>query len=414
MVVCYNDFMSDKVVRTFFLEEAIRSSYQSLTLHLNEYSSRIWAATEAKRYGRGGISAVHRATGIDYKTIRKGLKELASAQKVIAEKIRACGGGRKRLLDKDPNMSIELDKLVESSTRGDPESLLLWTSKSTYKLAQALSTSGYKVSQTSVHKMLRAKGYSLQSNRKKLEGNQHPDRDAQFTHINDRAKQFQSQNCPVLSIDTKKKENIGNYKNNGKEYSEKGKPIEVKTHDFPDKELGKVSPYGVYDIGRNEGWVNVGISSDTAEFAVNSIRTWWYAMGKKIYENADSIMVTADCGGSNSNRTRLWKWALQKLAIESNKTIYVCHFPPGTSKWNKIEHKMFSYISMNWRAKPLISTEVVVNLIANTTTKTGLKIQAVLDNNIYQTGIKVSKRDFSSINIQKDDFHGEWNYLIKP
>jgi hypothetical protein len=262
--------------------------------------------------------------------------------------------------------------------------------------------------------MLIAKGYSLQSNRKKLEGSQHPDRDAQFNHINDCAKQFQGDDCPVLSIDTKKKENIGNYKNNGKEYSEKGKPILVKTHDFSNKELGKVSPYGIYDVGRNEGWVNVGISSDTAEFAVNSIRTWWYAMGQEVYKNAGSIMVTADCGGSNGNRTRLWKWALQKLATEINKTIYVCHFPPGTSKWNKIEHKMFSYISMNWRAKPLISRETVVNLIANTTTKAGLTIQAALDNNTYQTGIKISKSDFDSINIQNDVFHGEWNYKITP
>lgn len=262
--------------------------------------------------------------------------------------------------------------------------------------------------------MLISKGYSLQSNQKKLEGKQHPDRDAQFININECAKRFQSNNFPVLSIDTKKKESIGNYKNNGKEYSQKGKPTEVKTHDFPDKFLGKVSPYGIYDIGRNEGWVNVGISGDTAEFAVNSIRTWWYAMGREIYEGAGSIMITADCGGSNSNRARLWKYELQKLATELNKEIYVCHFPPGTSKWNKIEHKMFSYISMNWRGKPLISREVVVNLIANTRTKAGLKIQAALDHNSYQTGIKISKQDFDKINIQKDDFHGEWNYTIKP
>jgi len=406
--------MLNKTIILSTLEKAINTSYQSLILHLNERSSRIWAATEANRYGRGGISAVHRATGIDYKTISKGLKELKSEQKVITNKIRAGGGGRKHILDKDPDIGLELDKLIEPSTRGDPESLLLWTSKSTYKLAESLSASGHKVSQTSVHKMLVAKGYSLQSNRKKLEGNQHPDRDAQFNYINNCAKRFQIKNCPVLSIDTKKKESIGNYKNNGKEYCEKGKPISVKTHDFPNKELGKVSPYGIYDIGRNEGWVNVGISSDTAEFAVNSIRTWWYVMGKEIYKNADSIMVTADCGGSNGNRTRLWKWELQKLATELNKTIYVCHFPPGTSKWNKIEHKMFSYISMNWRAKPLISREIVVNLIANTTTKMGLRIQAALDHNTYQTGIKISKSDFDSINIQNDDFHGEWNYKIKP
>jgi len=290
----------------------------------------------------------------------------------------------------------------------------LWTSKSTCKLAEALNESGYKISQTSVHKMLKAKGYSMQANCKKLEGKQHPDRDKQFIHINTQGKAFQSKNCPVLSIDTKKKENIGNYKNRGQEYSQKGKPVPVNTHDFPDKELGKVAPYGVYDIGRNEGWVNVGISRDTARFAVNSIRTWWYVMGNEIYKDAATIMITADCGGSNSNRTRLWKWELQKLAIELNKTIYVCHFPPGTSKWNKIEHKMFSYISMNWRAKPLISRETVVQLIANTKTKSGLTIQAALDENIYEKGVKVSKEDFNTINIERDTFHGEWNYSIKP
>ena len=232
--------------------------------------------------------------------------------------------------------------------------------------------------------------------------------------LNTQGKAFQNKNCPVLSIDTKKKENIGNYKNRGQEYSQKGKPVPVNTHDFPDKELGKVAPYGVYDIGRNEGWVSVGISSDTARFAVNSIRTWWYVMGNEIYKDAATIMITADCGGSNSNRTRLWKWELQKLAIELNKTIYVCHFPPGTSKWNKIEHKMFSYISMNWRAKPLISRETVVQLIANTKTKSGLTIQAALDENIYEKGVKVSKEDFNTINIERDTFHGEWNYSIKP
>jgi hypothetical protein len=396
------------------LEEAIRISYSNLALHLNERSARIWAATEAKRYGYGGISVVHRATGMDHKTIRKGLIELDSEQKLVSEQIRHYGGGRKRVTEHNPNISSALESLIESSTRGDPESLLLWSSKSSYKLVEALKEIGYKVSQTVVYKILISKGYSLKSNKKKLEGKQHPDRDAQFININERAKQFQSEHCPVLSIDTKKKENIGNYKNNGKEYSQQGKAIGVKTHDFPDKKLGKVSPYGVYDIGRNEGWVNVGISSDTAAFAVNSIRTWWYAMGREFYKNARGLMITADCGGSNSNRARLWKYELQKLATELNKEIYVCHFPPGTSKWNKIEHKMFSYISMNWRAKPLISRETVVNLIANTKTKTGLKIKAVMDHNVYQTGIKISKQDFSSINIQKDDFHGEWNYTIKP
>ena len=406
--------MTDTTPTLLPAEEAIRTSYTNLVLHLNERSSRIWAATEANRYGYGGISAVHRMTGIDHKTIRKGIKELEQEQELLASKIRICGGGRQALKVKDPDILLKLAELIESSTRGDPESLLLWSSKSTYKLAEALAAAGHKVSQTSVHKMLIAKGYSMQSNRKKLEGNQQPDRDAQFTHINDSAKDFISKQLPVLSIDTKKKENIGNYKNNGKEYSEKGKPIEVSTYDFPNKTLGKVAPYGVYDIGKNEGWVNVGISSDTAEFAVNSIRTWWYAMGKKLYNDSNTIMITADCGGSNSNRTRLWKWELQKLADELDKSISVCHFPPGTSKWNKIEHKMFSYISMNWRAKPLISVETVVNLIANTKSKSGLKIQAAIDSNPYETGIKISKHDFGTINIEKNEFHGEWNYTIKP
>lgn len=395
-------------------EQAIRTSYADFALHLNERSSRIWAASEAKRYGYGGISAVHRATGMDHKTIRRGLEELQFENKLISNKIRASGGGRKTLLSANPGIELKLSQLVESSTRGDPESLLLWTSKSTYKLATALREVGYKISQTSVHKMLVAKGYSMQSNSKKLEGTQHPDRDAQFMHINESAKSFIGKNLPVLSIDTKKKENIGHYKNNGKEYAEKGTPVPVNTYDFINKKLGKVSPYGVYDIGRNEGWVSVGISSDTAQFAVNSIRTWWYAMGIEIYRTADTIMITADCGGSNSNRTKLWKWELQKLADELDKNIYICHFPPGTSKWNKIEHKMFSYISMNWRAKPLISRETVVNLISNTKTTTGLKIMAALDENIYEKGIKISKKDFSTINLQQDSFHGEWNYTIKP
>jgi Rhodopirellula transposase DDE domain len=410
----YAESMSNNRILLSSREQAIQVSYEALALHLNERSARVWAASEAKRYGYGGISAVHRATAIDHKTIRKGIQELESEEKLTAERIRNCGGGRKCLTKKHAGIDAEISNAVESSTRGDPESLLLWTSKSTGNLAEVLNEAGYKISQTSVHKMLKAKGYSMQANCKKLEGKQHQDRDKQFIHINTQGKVFQGKNCPVLSIDTKKKENIGNYKNKGQEYSQKGKPIAVNTHDFADKKVGKVSPYGVYDIGRNEGWVSVGISSDTARFAVNSIRTWWYVMGNKIYKDADAIMITADCGGSNSNKTKLWKWELQKLATELNKAIYVCHFPPGTSKWNKIEHKMFSYISMNWRAKPLISRETVVQLIANTKTKSGLSIQAALDENIYEKGVKVSKEDFDSINIKNDTFHGEWNYTIRP
>ena len=395
-------------------EESIRTSYGNLSLHLNERSSRIWAATEANRYGYGGISAVHRATGMDHKTIRKGIAELQLEHKEVASRIRSCGGGRKSIVSEEPDIVSKLYELLESSTRGDPESPLLWTNKSTYNLTKSLVDLGYNISQTTTHKMLISKGYSMQANKKKLEGKTHLDRDAQFSHINESAKKFLSKNLPVLSVDTKKKENIGNYKNNGKEYSEKGKPVEVNTHDFPNKELGKVAPYGVYDIGKNEGWVSVGISSDTAEFSVNSIRTWYYTMGEETYKDADSVMVTSDCGGSNSNRGRLFKWELQKLADELNKNIYVCHFPPGTSKWNKIEHKMFSYISMNWRGRPLISVETVVNLIAATKTEAGLTIRAALDSNKYETGKHISNQDYETINMVRDEFHGEWNYMIKP
>lgn len=383
-------------------------------MHLNERSVRIWAATEALRYGRGGVSAINVAIGIDPKTICRGMKEIKASEQLAPNRIRIKGGGRKRITKTDSTVSESLDKIIDPVTQGDPESPLLWTSKSLTKLTEELNEMGHVISRTTVRKLLIAKEYRLQQNRKKFEGKQYPDRDAQFLKISDLSKQYQNNGCPVLSIDTKKKENIGQYKNNGKEYSLQGKPIDVNAYDFTDKKLGKVAPYGIYDIGRNEGWVSVGVSSDTASFAVNTIRTWWYVMGKALYEKSNSIMITADCGGSNSNRTKLWKWELQKLANELNKNICVCHFPPGTSKWNKIEHKMFSYISMNWRGRPLISRETVVNLIANTRTKNGLRICSALDENIYETGLKISKSDFESINIKRDDFHGEWNYIIKP
>lgn len=405
--------MRRNIVKQAFIK-SVRASYLSLAVHLNERSIRIWAATEAIRYGRGGIVAMQVAIGIDPKTVRRGIKEVKANERLEANRIRTKGGGRKRITKTDPTVSESLDKIIDPATQGDPESPLLWTSKSLTKLTAELNEMGHKISRTAVRKLLIAKDYRLQQNRKKLEGKQSPDRDAQFLKINDLSKQYQEKGCPVLSIDTKKKENIGQYKNNGKEYSLQGKPIDVKTHDFTDKKLGKVAPYGIYDIGRNEGWVSVGVSSDTASFSVNSIRTWWYVMGKELYEKADYIMITADCGGSNSNKTRLWKWELQKLANELNKNICVCHFPPGTSKWNKIEHKMFSYISMNWRGRPLISREVVVNLIANTRTEKGLRICSALDENTYKTGVKVSKSDFDSINIKRDAFHGEWNYVIRP
>lgn len=409
--MCYTVVMT--VDRTN-LEESIRASYNSLVPLLNERSLRVWGATEARRYGRGGISLVHRATGLDYKTIRRGLKEIKEKEALPYKRIRRSGGGRKKLTITQPEAVAALERMVEEHTRGDPESLLCWTSKSTYKLQKALKQEGYNLSQKSIYTILKDKGYTLQANKKVLEGSGHSDRDAQFQYINTSAQQMMDRECPVLSVDTKKKENVGLYQNKGQEYAPKGKPVKVNTHDFPDKALGKVSPYGVYDMGRNEGWVSVGISADTAAFAVNSIRTWWYAMGQNIYKQADTILITADCGGSNSVRARLWKLELQQLADELDKSIQVCHFPPGTSKWNKIEHKMFSYISMNWRARPLISYETVVNLIANTRNNKGLTIQAALDENVYPKGVEVSDEDFLAIRIERHDFHGDWNYTIRP
>ncbi len=393
-----------------------KTDFEAISFYLNERSRRIWAAIEAKNYGWGGVSLVSQATGIDRKTIRKGLLELAldETKKLDRNHIRKSGGGRKKLTDKHPRLLQDLDSLIDPITRGDPESPLLWTCKSTPKLADELTTQGYKICQRTVCDLLYHLGYSLQGNKKTKEGTNHPDRNAQFEYINQKVISFQKNHYPVISVDTKKKENIGNFKNRGKEYQPKGNPEKVKTHDFPDKKLGKVSPYGVYDISRNKGWVSVGISSDTAEFAVNSIRSWWYKMGQPFYEKSDELLITADCGGSNGYRTRLWKRELQKLANELNMIIHVCHFPPGTSKWNKIEHRMFSFISENWRGRPLITKETVVNLISNTKTKKGLEIQSQLDENTYEKGIKVTDEEMNNINIEKDEFHGEWNYKISP
>ena len=388
----------------------IKNKYSQLSHCLNEKSRRIWAATEAKSLGRGGISVVHSATGIDYKTIRKGLVEIQQNSKT--DSIRQPGGGRKSLSALNTSLPEELELLIDPVTRGDPESPLLWTSKSTYKLTEELNSRGISISQKTVYSMLVDLDYSLQSNRKRHEGTEHPDRNEQFEFIYRKIKLFQRTGDPTISVDTKKKEIIGNYKNSGEEYHKKYTPTEVNMHDFPDKILGKVAPYGVYDIGKNAGWVSVGISSDTAEFAVNTIRCWWHMMGKKEYQNCRRIMITADCGGSNGNRVKLWKFELQKLANEIGVTIHVAHFPPGTSKWNKIEHRMFSYITSNWRGRPLISREVVVQLISNTTTTAGLKIKALLDENEYLKGIKLTKDQIDSIFEKPDAFHGEWNYQI--
>ena len=394
--------------------EKIRAKYDCLRSCLNERSRRIWAATEARGYGYGGIQVVYAATGITYKTVKRGLKELEDSVSLKVNQVRNTGGGRRKQTEKDPSLLEDIKNWIEPLTRGDPESPLLWISKSTYNLAKALQEKGHKICQRSVCTRLSELGFSLQSNKKTKEGNNHEDRDAQFLYINKKIKKFQKESFPVISVDTKKKENIGNFKNEGQEYSLKGNPVEVNGHDFPDKELGKVAPYGVYDITHNKGWVNVGISADTAEFAVESIRSWWEEMGKKEFSKFQKLLVTADCGGSNGNRVKLWKIKLQELANELGTEIHVSHLPPGTSKWNKIEHKMFSFITKNWRGRPLLDRATVVNLIRETKTKSGLIIKARIDQKIYQKGVKVSEEELNSINMEKEDFHGEWNYVIHP
>ena len=394
---------------------SIREKYADLSGVLNERSRRYWAATEARAAGLGGVTIVSVATGLARNTIRAGLAELADPQHAApAGRIRKIGGGRKRLVEQDSGLMCALNALIEPTERGDPESSLRWTTKSTTNIADELTKEGHPVSQRAVCELLHAERYSLQSNRKTEEGANHPDRDAQFRFIAEDVKQLQTKNQPVISVDTKKKELIGNFKNNGAEWRKTGNPRKVNTHDFMNKELGKVAPYGVYDLSRNEGWVNVGIDHDTASFAVESIRRWWTRLGTTRYPKAREMMITADCGGSNANRNRLWKVELQALADDTGLTIHVRHFPPGTSKWNKIEHRLFSFISRNWRGRPLIDRATVVNLIANTTTTAGLTVQAMLDENHYETGRKVSDQEMASLNLIRHSFHGEWNYRIEP
>lgn len=396
------------------LEEIISKKYDLLKPFLDEKSKRLFAAAEALSIGTGNISIVSRATGISENTIKKGCNELESGKSLSADKIRAPGGGRKKSFDKDPTLLSDLEALIEPTSRGDPESPLRWTCKSLRNLAGELQNIGHKVSHARVADMLRMLGYSLQANKKTIEGTEHPDRSKQFEHINEKCKLFQGEHQPVISVDTKKKELIGNFKNVGRELRPKQDPILVNVYDFKDKELGKVNPYGVYDIANNKGWVNVGIDHDTASFAVESIRRWWNVMGCKSYPEAKKLLITADCGGSNGSRVRLWKTELQKLADEAELEISVCHFPPGTSKWNKIEHRLFSQITLNWRGKPLTSYEVVVNLIAATTNSKGLKVKCMLDTNKYPTGIKIEKKQVEELGIIHDEFHGEWNYTFKP
>ena len=396
----------------------IESKYRSLASVFDERARRHWAATEARAYGWGGVSAVSDATGMSPNTIRKGLAELAVREDdpdaEVSARLRKPGGGRKALTETDPQLNVELDRLVAPLTRGDPESNLRWTCKSTSHLAHALSRQGHPISARAVAHLLNVAGYSLQSNRKTLEGAGHPDRNAQFEHINAKVTRFQQAGQPVISVDTKKKELVGPYKNHGREWQRKGEPERVDVHDFPDPALGKVIPYGVFDMSRNEGWVSVGIDHDTAQFAVQAIGRWWKKMGSKRYPHARALLITADGGGSNGSRCRLWKVALQTLAGRLALPIHVCHFPPGTSKWNKIEHRMFSHITQNWRGRPLVSHEVIVNLIANTTTQAGLTIRAELDRGKYPTGIKITDAQLALLNLKPDNFHGDWNYTLLP
>jgi Rhodopirellula transposase DDE domain len=397
-------------------ERKVRERYEAIKPFLyNELQRRVYAGAEAKALGYGGISLLSKITRIDRETIKKGIKEIEKLDTNDIKKIRKSGGGRKKSEELYSDIKDVLEELLSNETCGDPESALKWTKKSLHNLEEELKNKGYQVSYKTVHRLLTEMDYSMQGNMKMIEGgSQHVDRDEQFKYINTKVSEFQSKGQPVISIDTKKKELIGNFKNNGKEYRPKGEPIKVNVHDFEDKELGSVRPYGVYDITNNQGWVNLGTDKDTATFAVESIRRWWEKIGKVNYPNAAELLITADGGGSNSSRGRLWKVELQKLSSEIGIEISVCHYPPGTSKWNKIEHRMFSYISQNWRGKPLESHEVVINLIGSTKTKTGLNIECILDSNKYEKGIKVSDEQMEQLNIMLSDFCGNWNYTIKP
>jgi transposase len=397
-------------------EKAIRLRYAALAAVLDERGRRRFASAEALAAGRGGVSAVSKITGIARSTIDRGLAELRDEGDSVSSsrRVRRAGGGRKRAVEKDPTLLGDLKRLVEPTTRGDPMTPLLWTAKSLRNLAAGLTELGHCVCHNVVAGLLRELGYSLQSNRKTLEGASHPDRDAQFRYINDQVKSALAAEQPVISVDTKKKELVGDFKNAGREYRPNGRPEDVRVHDFLIPELGRASPYGVYDIADNAGWVSVGVDHDTASFAVNSIRRWWQIMGHERYPTAKTLLITADGGGSNGSRVRLWKRELQSLANELEIEITVCHLPPGTSKWNKIEHRLFSFITQNWRGRPLISYQTIVQLIAATTTETGLKVQSEIDANTYPKGVKVDDEEMAALSIRRHDFHGDWNYTITP
>ncbi len=398
--------------------EGIRQKYMALSPVMDERMRRQWAASEASTLGWGGVTVVAEATGLAWNTIKAGMRELnhraAHPGEPVDDRIRRSGAGRKRLTETDPLLLAALEELVDPATRGHPESPLRWTCKSTAILAKELTQGNHPVTDRTVATMLKEAGYSLQANRKTREGNQHPDRNAQFEHINEQVVTFHRQRQPVISVDTKKKELVGDFRNVGREWQPQGEPENVRVHDFLDKKLGKAIPYGVYDLASNEGWVSVGITRDTARFAVASIRRWWTEMGATRFPRARKLMITADGGGSNSSRNRLWKVALQDLANDLGLPLHVCHFPPGTSKWNKIEHRMFCFITKNWRGRPLTSHQTIVELISNTTTETGLVVRAAIDENEYETGIKISDEELSQVKLKRSEFHGEWNYTIRP
>ena len=392
----------------------IRTRFDKLAPFLDERMRRLVAASESLTMGFGGTSEVSRQTGVSRRAIIEGIKELDEVPSTPTGRVRRSGGGRKKTVDKDASLKTDLERLVEPVTRGDPESPLRWTCKSVRKLADELKRQGHQTSHRMVAELLHELGYSLQANRKTLEGSSHADRDQQFQHINQQVTQLLNQRQPVISVDTKKKELVGDFKNNGAELRPKGDPEKVRVHDFVIPELGRAAPYGVYDLANNTGWVSVGIDHDTSAFAVETIRRWWYSMGCPSYPKATALLITADSGGSNGSRVRLWKVELQRFADETGLELQVCHLPPGTSKWNKIEHRLFSFISQNWRGKPLVSHQVIVDLIAATSTKAGLKVRAQIDSNRYPPGLKVSDKQVAELNIMRDAFHGEWNYKILP
>lgn len=415
-----NNLIAFVMLRSMINKESITMKYNLLAPHLDERTLRLYLAAEAMSKGRGGISEVARAVGVSRNTLYAGIREMEYCEEgetaigTHGNKIRRPGAGRKRSKEKDKTLLQDLDRLVDPVTRGDPMSPLRWTCKSTTKLATELRAMGHSVSQSTVWRLLYELGYSMQSNQKKREGSDHPDRNAQFEFINNTVKTFLERCLPVISVDTKKKELIGQYKNSGREWERRGCPVEVNMHDFPDPKLGKAIPYGVYDLGRNEGWVSVGVTHDTAEFAVATIKRWWQQMGTAVYGKAREILITADGGGSNGSRVRLWKVELQKLADILGMVIHVRHFPPGTSKWNKIEHRMFCHITENWRARPLTSHMMIVDLISNTRTIKGLNIKAEIDESQYDTGKKIPDSMMAALSLKKCDFRGEWNYSISP